>query len=204
MTLHDVYIRYGKRALDFGVAVLGLVVLCPVLVILCLLLGIVQGWRNVFFIQERPGKDGRIFRLYKFQTMTNERDDAGNLLRAEERITRVGRWMRGAGLDELPQLWNIVRGEMSFVGPRPLLVTYLPHYSPHQARRHEVRPGLTGWAQCHGRNLLSWTEKFELDVWYVNHISLLTDLKVLLYTLREIVSARSSNVMIPDDFNGYN
>lgn len=155
---------------------------------------------GVFFFQERPGKNGRVFKVIKFKTMTDECDAEGRLLPDEQRLTKVGRFVRSTSIDELPQLINVLKGDMSLVGPRPLLVQYLPLYSSEQARRHEVRPGITGWAQCHGRNAISWSEKFKLDVWYVDHCSLLTDIKVIMITLkkvlfREDISAKDSATM---------
>ena len=142
---------------------------------------------GAFFFQERPGKNGNIFKVVKFKTMTDERDKDGNLLPDANRLTKVGRVVRSTSIDELPQLWNVLKGDMSLIGPRPLLVQYLPLYSPEQARRHEVRPGITGWAQCHGRNAISWQKKFELDVWYVDHISFITDCKIVLTTLKKVI-----------------
>jgi lipopolysaccharide/colanic/teichoic acid biosynthesis glycosyltransferase len=142
---------------------------------------------GAFFLQERPGKDGRIFKIIKYKTMTDERDADGRLLPDEIRLTRVGRFVRSTSIDELPQLLNVLKGDMALVGPRPLLVQYLPLYSKEQARRHEVRPGISGWAQCHGRNAISWTEKFKLDVWYVDHVSLKTDLTVVWLTIQKVL-----------------
>lgn len=166
-----------------------------VLLVLALPLAAVTLWLHfankgagAFFRQERPGRNGRIFRILKFKTMTDERDADGNLLPDEVRLTRVGRFVRSTSIDELPQLWNVLKGDMSLIGPRPLLVQYLPLYSPEQARRHEVRPGITGWAQCHGRNAISWTKKFELDVWYVDHVSFSTDCLVVWTTLKKVLS----------------
>ena len=195
------YRRFGKRLLDGTVALLGLAVLWPVLVAVGLLL-----WgahrSSPFFKQKRPGLHGAIFTIVKFKTMNDARATDGTLLPDAQRLTRVGRWVRAASLDELPQLWNVLVGDMSLVGPRPLLVQYLPLYSPEQARRHEVRPGITGWAQVHGRNTLSWEEKFAYDVWYVEHYSLKTDLKIILLTLlkvlkREGISAEGQATMEP-------
>ena len=162
---------------------------------------------GAFFFQERPGKGGRIFKVVKFKTMTDERDSDGRLLPDAQRLTKVGRFVRSTSIDELPQLWNVLKGDMSLIGPRPLLVQYLPLYSEKQSRRHEVRPGITGWAQCHGRNSISWKEKFDLDVWYVDHISFLTDCKVILTTVKKVVrrediSSATSATMEP--FNGNN
>lgn len=162
---------------------------------------------GAFFFQERPGKDGKIFKVIKFKTMTDERDVEGHLLPDEQRLTKVGRFVRSTSIDELPQLWNVFKGDMSLIGPRPLLVQYLPLYSPEQARRHEVRPGITGWAQCHGRNAISWKKKFELDVWYVDHISFLTDCKVILTTIKKVLrreDINSATAATMEPFNGYN
>ena len=166
-----------------------------VLLVLTLPLAVVTLWLHfankgagAFFRQERPGRNGRIFKILKFKTMTDERDADGNLLPDEVRLTRVGRFVRSTSIDELPQLWNVLKGDMSLIGPRPLLVQYLPLYSAEQARRHEVRPGITGWAQCHGRNAISWTKKFELDVWYVDHVSFRTDCLVVWTTLKKVLS----------------
>lgn len=140
---------------------------------------------GAFFVQERPGKGGEIFKIIKFRTMTDECDANGKLLPDEKRITKVGKFVRSTSIDELPQFWNVLVGDMSLIGPRPLLVQYLPLYSKEQARRHEVRPGISGWAQCHGRNSLSWSEKFALDVWYVDHCTMMTDIKIVLITIKK-------------------
>ncbi len=171
-----------KRLLDFCLALFALVVLAPVLGLIALAVRIRLG-TPVLFSQARPGRDGKIFVLHKFRTMGPDRDGAGRRLTDAERLGAFGSFLRSSSLDELPELWNILRGEMSFVGPRPLLVEYLPLYSPEQARRHTVRPGLTGWAQVNGRNALSWEEKFRLDVWYVDHRSLWLDARIILLTL---------------------
>lgn len=142
------------------------------------------------FFQERPGKGGKIFKIVKFKTMTDERDPNGRLLPDAQRLTKVGKFVRSTSIDELPQLWNVLVGDMALIGPRPLLVEYLEIYSPEQARRHEVRPGISGWAQCHGRNAISWTEKFKLDVWYVDHCTLLTDIKVILITIQKVLGRK--------------
>ncbi len=176
----------AKRALDVALAALGLLVLAPVLLVLAVLVRVKLGG-PVLFVQERPGRGGRLFRLLKFRTMTEARDATGQLLPDAERLPPFGRWLRASSLDELPELWNVLRGDMSLVGPRPLLVRYLPRYSAEQARRHEVRPGLTGWAQINGRNALSWDEKFRLDVWYVDHRTLGLDLKILCLTVWKVV-----------------
>ena len=174
-------IPHSKRFFDLVAAALGLVILSPVLLVAAVLVALFHGW-PVFFRQQRPGYKGRLFHIYKFRTMSDARDADGNLLPDSARLTPLGRFMRASSLDELPEFFNILRGEMSFVGPRPLLVQYLPRYSPEQARRHDVLPGLTGLAQVNGRNALSWEEKFNLDVWYVDHWSFWLDIKIILLT----------------------
>ncbi len=181
------YRHYLKRGLDFCLALCALVVLSPLLLALTVWLHFANRGAGAFFCQERPGYKEKTFRLLKFKTMTDERDARGRLLPDAERLTRAGRFVRSTSLDELPQLLNVLRGDMALIGPRPLLVDYLPLYSPEQRRRHDVRPGITGWAQCHGRNALSWTEKFKLDVWYVDHLSFLTDCRVVLATVRTVL-----------------
>ena len=178
-----------KRCIDIGLAGIALLLLSPVLLGTALLVRVLLG-RPVFFTQLRPGKDGRPFRLIKFRSMSDARDGAGKLLTDVERLGRVGRFLRASSLDELPELWNVLCGEMSLVGPRPLLMEYLPLYTPVQARRHEVRPGLTGWAQVNGRNALSWEEKFALDVWYVDHRSCWLDCRILFKTARCLFDQR--------------
>lgn len=164
------YRDFFKRGLDIAVSGTALLVLSVPLAAVIVWLHFANKGAGAFFFQERPGKNGKIFRVVKFKTMTDERDTEGKLLPDADRLTKVGRFVRSTSIDELPQLWNVFKGDMSLIGPRPLLVQYLPLYSPEQARRHEVRPGITGWAQCHGRNAISWKKKFELDVWYVDHI----------------------------------
>lgn len=186
----------AKRAFDVLVSATALLVLSPVMAVVALLVAARLG-RPVFFRQSRPGKGGRIFRIYKFRTMTDARDPAGRLLPDEARLTPFGRWLRSASLDELPQLLNVLLGDMSLVGPRPLRVQYLERYSPEQARRHEVRPGVTGWAQVNGRNELSWEEKFRLDVWYVDNRSLALDLKILWLTLLNVL--RGDGISAPGE-----
>lgn len=162
---------------------------------------------GVFFFQERPGKCGKIFKVIKYKTMTDERDVEGNLLPDEQRLTKVGRFVRSTSIDELPQLINVLKGDMALIGPRPLLVQYLPLYSKEQARRHEVRPGISGWAQCHGRNAISWTEKFKLDVWYVDHCTLWTDIKVIIITIKNVLMRKdinSTTAATMEAFNGKN
>ena len=176
-----------KRMLDFTFSLVALVCLSPILLLVTAWLHFANRGAGAFFTQERPGKDGRIFKIIKFKTMTDERDAAGRLLPDEQRLTRVGRFVRSTSLDELPQLLNVLKGDMSLIGPRPLLVQYLPLYSREQARRHEVRPGITGWAQVHGRNAISWQQKFVLDVWYVDHLTLATDLHILWLTVAKVL-----------------
>ena len=187
------YNRFFKRLIDVSASALVLLLLSPLLLVVTLWLHFGNKGAGVFFRQERPGKDGKIFRVVKFKTMTDERDENGNLLPNKDRITKAGRFVRSTSIDELPQLWNVLKGEMSLIGPRPLLVKYLPLYSPEQARRHEVRPGITGWAQCHGRNSISWEEKFKLDVWYVDHISFKTDCQIVLTTFMNVIRRKDIN-----------
>jgi len=194
-----VYEKYIKRLLDIILSLAALMVLSPILLLTAVLVRIKLG-RPVIFHQERPGRCGKIFRLYKFRSMTDDRDEAGNLLPDDLRLTRFGRLLRSTSLDELPELLNILRGDMSIVGPRPLLVKYLPLYNDEQKHRHDVRPGLTGWAQVHGRNLLSWEDKFRYDVWYTRNISFVTDVRIVLLTVkcifaREGISAEGSATM---------
>lgn len=181
------YRNYFKRAIDIVISGSALLVLSVPLVAVTAWLHFANKGAGAFFFQERPGKDGKIFKVVKFKTMTDERDKDGKLLPDAKRLTKVGRFVRSTSIDELPQLWNVLKGDMSLIGPRPLLVQYLPLYSKEQARRHEVRPGITGWAQCHGRNAISWQKKFELDVWYVDHISFATDCKVIWTTIQKVI-----------------
>lgn len=176
-----------KRVIDFLFVLCVLVVIWPLLAIIAFWLHFANKGAGAFFLQERPGKDGKIFKVIKFKTMTDERDADGNLLPDEKRITKIGKLIRSTSIDELPQLINVLKGDMSLIGPRPLLVQYLPLYSKEQARRHEVRPGITGWAQCHGRNAISWTEKFKLDVWYVDHCSFKVDMEIIWITLLKVI-----------------
>lgn len=181
------YKHFFKRILDFIIAFVALVCIGWFLAIITIWLHFANKGAGAFFLQERPGKDGKIFKVIKFKTMTDESDENGKLLPDAQRITKVGRFVRSTSIDELPQLFNVLKGDMALIGPRPLLVQYLPLYSPEQARRHEVRPGISGWAQCHGRNAISWTEKFKLDVWYVDHCTLWTDIKVILITIKKVI-----------------
>ena len=196
-----------KRVIDFTIALLALSVIWPILAIIALWLHFANKGAGAFFLQERPGLHGKIFKVIKFKSMTDERDADGRLLPDAQRLTAVGKFVRSTSIDELPQLINVLKGDMALIGPRPLLVRYLPLYSKEQARRHEVRPGISGWAQCHGRNTLTWTEKFKLDVWYVDHCTLWTDLQVIFITikkvlLREGISAEGQATM--EAFNGRN
>lgn len=194
-----IYEKYIKRPLDFGCALAALVALSPIMALVAVLVRVKLG-SPVIFRQERPGKDGKIFTLYKFRTMTDKKDRKGNLLPDEKRLTAFGKKLRASSLDELPELLNILKGDMAVVGPRPLLVQYLPLYTPRQARRHEVRPGFTGYAQVHGRNAISWEDKFEKDVYYVDHISFLGDCLIILQTIgavlkREGISSATAATM---------
>lgn len=181
------YKFFLKRFLDFWIALVILMVISPLLLLVTIWLSFANKGAGAFFLQERPGKDAKIFKIIKFKTMTDAKDAEGNLLPDEDRLTKVGRFVRSTSIDELPQLLNVLKGDMALVGPRPLLPQYLPLYSSEQMRRHEVRPGISGWAQCHGRNAISWTEKFKLDVWYVDHCSLWTDLKVIRLTVMKVL-----------------
>ena len=181
------YKHFFKRFFDFCISLIALICISPILLVVTIWLHFANKGAGAFFFQERPGKDGKIFKVIKFKTMTDERDEKGELLPDADRLTKVGRFVRSTSIDELPQLINVLKGDMALIGPRPLLVQYLPLYSPEQARRHEVRPGISGWAQCHGRNSISWTEKFKFDVWYVDHVSFMTDLKVIFITIGKVL-----------------
>jgi len=203
------YQHFFKRFLDFWIALVALLCVSPLLLVVTVWLHVANKGAGAFFFQERPGWHGQIFKVIKFKTMTDERDAEGNLLPDGDRLTKVGKFVRSTSIDELPQLINVLKGDMSLIGPRPLLVQYLPLYSPEQARRHEVRPGISGWAQCHGRNAISWTEKFKLDVWYVDHVSLMTDLKVIVITIKKVlfkddINQAGGQWATMDPFNGHN
>lgn len=201
------YKHFLKRFLDFWISLVLLVVFSPILLALTIWLHLVNKGAGAFFIQDRPGKGTRVFKLIKFKTMTDERDAEGILLPDEMRLTKVGEFIRGTSIDEIPQLINVLKGDMALIGPRPLLVQYLPLYSEEQARRHEVRPGITGWAQCHGRNAISWAEKFKLDVWYVDHCTLWTDIRIVLMTIKNVVMRKdihSATSATMELFNGNN
>ncbi len=187
------YKNFFKRFFDFWISLIVLICISPILLIVAVWLHFANKGAGAFFFQERPGKDAKLFNVIKFKTMTDERDADGNLLPDAERLTKVGKFVRSTSIDELPQLVNVLKGDMSLIGPRPLLVKYLPLYSKEQARRHEVRPGISGWAQCHGRNAISWTEKFKLDVWYVDHCTLWTDLKVIWITAMKVLKREDVN-----------
>ena len=203
----NMYSFFLKRLIDFIVVFGVLVIIWPILLIMTLWLHFANRGAGAFFTQERPGQYGKIFKVIKFKTMTDERDENGDLLPDEKRLTKIGKFIRSTSVDELPQLFNVLKGDMSLIGPRPLLPQYLPLYSREQARRHEVRPGITGWAQVNGRNAISWTKKFELDVWYVDHCSFLLDLKIIFLTVKKVfvregISSDTSVTMEP--FTGNN
>ena len=181
------YKYFFKRFFDFWISLIALICISPILIVVTIWLHFANKGAGAFFLQERPGKDAKIFKVIKFKTMTDERDAEGKLLPDADRLTKVGKFVRSTSIDELPQLINVLKGDMALIGPRPLLVKYLPLYSAEQMRRHEVRPGISGWAQCHGRNSISWTEKFKLDVWYVDHCTLLTDLQVIWITIMKVL-----------------
>ena len=187
------YKYFFKRLIDFIIVFCVLVVIWPILLIITLWLHFANKGAGAFFAQERPGKGGKVFKVIKFKTMTDERDADGNLLPDADRLTNVGRFVRSTSIDELPQLINVLKGDMALIGPRPLLVQYLPLYSKEQARRHDVRPGITGWAQVNGRNAISWTKKFELDVWYVDHCTLWTDIKIIFITIKKVICRADIN-----------
>ena len=201
------YRHFFKRFLDFWISLIVLVCISPLLIVVTIWLHFANKGAGAFFLQERPGKDGRIFKVIKFKTMTDERDANGELLPDEDRLTKVGKFVRSTSIDELPQLINVLKGDMALIGPRPLLVQYLPLYSEEQMRRHEVRPGISGWAQCHGRNAISWKQKFEYDVRYVDHLSFMTDLEVVFITIKKVLfreGIHSENSVTIDDFDGTN
>lgn len=201
------YKHFFKRLIDFILSFFALAILGPILLVMIIWLHFANKGASVFFLQERPGKDGKIFKVIKFKTMTDERDTDGNFLPDEKRLTKVGCFVRSTSIDELPQLINVLKGDMALIGPRPLLIQYLPLYSKEQTRRHEVRPGITGWAQVNGRNAISWTKKFELDVWYVDHYSFWLDLRIIFLTIKKVfvregITQEGQATM--DAFNGCN
>lgn len=204
------YKHFFKRMIDFSISLIILSIIWPILLVIAVLLYFFNEGTGAFFFQERPGKNGKIFKIIKFKTMNERRGEDGLLLPDVQRITKFGRIVRKTSLDELPQLINVLKGDMALIGPRPLLVKYLPLYSKEQARRHEVRPGISGWAQCHGRNALTWNERFKLDVWYVDHLNLITDLKVIGLTFRKVIFREDINTsdvsakVTMEEFNGQN
>ena len=201
------YKHFFKRFLDFWISLIALICISPILMVVTIWLHFANKGAGAFFLQERPGYKGRIFKIIKFKTMTDERDENGELLPDTQRLTKVGKFVRATSIDELPQLINVLKGDMALIGPRPLLVKYLPLYSEEQMRRHDVRPGISGWAQCHGRNGISWTEKFKLDVWYVDHVSLFVDIQVIYETIKKVFvkeginneTAQEGHLMTPFD-----
>ena len=201
------YKHFFKRVFDFLIALIALLLIGWFLIIIAIWLHFTNKGAGAFFFQERPGKDEKIFKVIKFKTMTDEKDANGKLLPDAQRLTRVGQFVRSTSIDELPQLINVLKGDMALIGPRPLRVHYLPLYSPEQHRRHEVRPGISGWAQCHGRNAISWTEKFKLDVWYVDHLSLWIDIKIIFITIKNVLMRKdisSATSVTMEAFNGNN
>lgn len=197
------YKHFFKRLIDFCLALTVLLIIWPILLIIYIWLTIANKGAGAIFYQERPGKDGKIFKVMKFKSMTDERDADGNLLPNENRLTKVGKFVRSTSIDELPQLINVLKGDMALIGPRPLLTKYLELYSKEQARRHDVRPGITGWAQVNGRNAISWTKKFELDVWYVDHCSLWLDIKIIFMTIMNVLKSKDI-VLSTGPFTGNN
>ena len=201
------YKHFFKRFLDFWISFIAIICISPILLMVTIWLHFANKGAGAFFLQKRPGKDAKIFKVIKFKTMTDERDAEGNLLPDAKRLTKVGKIVRSLSIDELPQLINVLKGDMSLIGPRPLLPKYLPLYSKEQMRRHEVRPGISGWAQCHGRNAISFTERFKLDVWYVDHCTLWTDLKVIWITVMKVLKRdgiSEDGQATMESFNGQN
>lgn len=197
------YKHFFKRLFDFIIALIALLLIGWFLIIVAIILHFANKGAGAFFTQDRPGKDEKIFKLIKFKSMTDEKDENGNLLPEQQRLTKAGAIIRKLSIDELPQLVNVLKGDMSFIGPRPLLIKYLPLYSEEQHRRHEVRPGMSGWAQVHGRNNITWTEKFKLDVWYVDHVSLWVDIKVIFLTIKNVLTSKDI-VLTTGPFTGNN
>lgn len=197
------YKLFFKRLIDFFIALIALSLISWFLIIVAIILHFANKGAGAFFTQDRPGKDEKIFKLIKFKSMTDEKDENGNLLPEQQRLTKAGAFIRKFSIDELPQLINVLKGDMAFIGPRPLLIKYLPLYSEEQHRRHEVRPGMSGWAQVHGRNNITWTEKFKLDVWYVDHCSLWVDIKVIFLTIKNVLSSKDI-ILTTGPFTGDN
>lgn len=187
------YKHFFKRVFDFIISLIALLLIGWFLIIVAIWLHFANKGAGAFFFQERPGKGAKIFKVIKFKTMTDQKDADGKLLPDAQRLTKVGKFIRSTSIDELPQLINVLKGDMALIGPRPLRVHYLPLYSPEQARRHEVRPGISGWAQCHGRNAITWTEKFKLDVWYVDHCTLWTDIRIIFITIKNVLMRKDIN-----------
>ncbi len=201
------YSHFFKRIFDFTLALIAILCLSPILIIVSILLYFANEGAGIFFIQERPGKDEKLFRLVKFKSMKDKFDANGELLKDKERLTTVGKFIRRTSIDELPQLFNVLKGDMALIGPRPLLVKYLPLYSPEQHRRHEVRPGITGWAQVNGRNAITHTKKFEYDVWYVDHLSFALDVKIIFMTIHNVLHRKDishDGEATAETFNGHN
>ena len=201
------YAHFFKRLFDFSLALIAILCLSPILLCVMILLYFANEGAGVFFTQERPGKNEKIFRIIKFKTMNEKRDTEGKLLPDKDRLTKVGKIIRSLSIDELPQLFNVLKGDMALIGPRPLLVKYLPLYSPKQHRRHEVRPGITGWAQVNGRNAITHTKKFEYDVWYVDHLSLALDIKIVFMTIHNVLNRKDishEGEATAEPFNGKN
>ena len=197
------YNHFFKRFFDFWISLIALICISPVLLIVTIWLHFANKGAGAFFTQDRPGKDEKIFKVIKFKSMTDERDAEGHLLPEAQRLTKIGAFIRKFSIDELPQLINVLKGDMAFIGPRPLLPKYIPLYNEEQHRRHEVRPGISGWAQVHGRNNITWTEKFKLDVWYVDHVSLWIDIKVILLTIKNVLSSKDI-ILTTGPFTGNN
>lgn len=197
------YKNFFKRIIDFIVSLIAIICLSPFFLVIMVLLHYANKGTGIFFLQERPGKDAKLFNVIKFKSMTDETDDTGVPLPNDQRITKIGKFMRKFSIDELPQLINVLKGDMALIGPRPLLTRYLSLYTSEQLRRHEVRPGITGWAQVHGRNNISWSEKFKLDVWYVDHCTLWTDIKVVFMTIKNVLTGKDVSV-VSGSFDGTN
>lgn len=197
------YKHFFKRFFDFWIALIALICISPIMLVVIIWLYFANKGAGVFFTQDRPGKDEKIFKVIKFKSMTDEKDAEGNLLPEAQRLTKIGAFIRKFSIDELPQLINVLKGDMAFIGPRPLLPKYLPLYNEEQHRRHEVRPGISGWAQVHGRNNISWTDKFKLDVWYVDHVSLWVDIKVIFLTIKNVLSSKDI-ILTTGPFTGNN
>ena len=197
------YKNFFKRFFDFWISLIVLICISPILLIVTVWLHFANKGAGAFFTQDRPGKDEKIFKVIKFKSMTDERDAEGNLLPEAQRLTKIGAFIRKFSIDELPQLINVLKGDMAFIGPRPLLPKYLPLYNEEQHRRHSVRPGISGWAQVHGRNNITWTEKFKLDVWYVDHVSLWIDIKVIFLTIKNVLSSKDI-ILTTGPFTGNN